>query len=161
MHAKSICILLCSAAIASAALPVATITASGSFSLSGVTVPASAAASIPAGAGDVLTSLDVPVVMRFADRGIIMLAAQSKVGLEQQGGMIVIRLEEGSLEYRFAAGSKLTIRIRKVAVEPALQGVVTVPENSKVLPIAPATTAGAAAILTAAPLRRRGRSTPW
>jgi hypothetical protein len=160
MRTKMVSVFLCFALFASAALPIATITAGGNFKLSGVMVPASAAASVPAGSGDEISAMNVPVVVRFGDQGVITLDPGSKVKIEEQGGKIVIRLLSGSLQYQLTAGSNLVIFNQREAVPPALQGIVSVAKKSKTVPIAIASGAAAAAIITTVALVRRSPSAP-
>lgn len=160
MRTKMISVFLCFAVFASAALPIAVITASGSFKLSGMLVPASAASSIPAGIGDEISTMEVSAVIRFGNQGIITLDPGSKVKFEEQNGKTVIRLLGGSLQYQFTAGSNLVILNRSAAVPPALEGIVSVVKKSMTIPIVVASTAGAAAIVTTVALARRSQSTP-
>ena len=122
------------AAIAAMATPVASVTASGHFKLSGVDVPATAAAGVPAAFGDVISTFEDGAVVRFLN-AVVTLGPKSSVRIEAKGDQIVVRLLSGSLQYKLAADSKIVILNKGQGVGTDLEGSVIASGAGKTLPI--------------------------
>jgi len=102
-------LLIATAASALAERPVATITSAREFTLSGVRIPATAVSSWPLTVGDVVSNLSSPAVIRFSDNTQVAVGVGSSVKLEAAEGRTLVRLTDGSLNYR--AGSTQNVRV--------------------------------------------------
>lgn len=102
-------LLIATAMTALAARPVATITTSKEFTLSGVRIPATSVSSWPLTIGDEVGNLTSPAVIRFADNTQVSVAPGSRVKLETAAGQTVVRLTDGSLNYRPGASQNVRV----------------------------------------------------
>lgn len=89
--------------------PVATITSSDAFTLSGVRVSAPAVSSWPLTSGDQVQDLNSPAVIRFQDGTQIALAKGSSFSLDTINGKTVVRLESGSMTYKVGSNSQVDV----------------------------------------------------
>jgi hypothetical protein len=135
------------------------VTAGGSFKLNGVDFPATAAVPTAFNLTDRLSTGDLPAVIRFDAYGsIITVAPHSSILSGESNGMPFIRLQDGSLEYKFTNPSSMLILKRSQPVTTALAGIVTIGGHKKAIIIA--SSGGAAAVITTAALVTRSSSCP-
>ena len=160
MFRKVTSVLLSVAFMAAASPPGGTVTASGSFRLNGTEVPAAAAVSVPIGGGDEVSTTDAAAVLRFADDAVLILAPRSSLKTEAKQDRLLVHLNSGSLEYKLSSASRITILNRGKAVEGKLDGAISASKGSKALPIAAASTGGAAVAAATAALVKRSKTCP-
>lgn len=160
MSWKTLCILVCVAALAIAASTVGTVNSAGSIKINQTAVPASAAVSVPMGLGDKVATNDSDAVIRLEQFGaMITLAAHSTVLTGETQGKPFVRLLAGTLHYKLTDASKFLIFKQNEAVLGALEGVVTINGRRKT-PIILGSAGGAAAVITTVALVRRSSSCP-
>jgi hypothetical protein len=159
MFRKVTSVLLSVAFIAAASPPGGTVTASGSFRLNGTEVPAAAAVSVPIGGGDEVSTTDAAAVLRFADDAVLILAPRSSLKTEAKQDRLLVHLNSGSLEFKLSSASRITILNRGKAVEGKLEGAISA-KGGKALPIALASTGGAAVAAATAALVKRSQTCP-
>jgi len=146
--------------IAAAAPPPGAVTASGSFQLNGVDVPATAAVATPFNLGDRLSTGDAPAVIRFEAYGaIITVEPHSSIQTGESDGKPFVRLQDGSLEYKLTNPSSMLILKRGQSVTTAFSGIVTIGSHKKEAIII-ASGGGAAAVITTVALVSRSSSCP-
>ena len=143
-----------------AASAVATVSASGSFKLNGVEVPATAANSVPANLGDRIATDKVEAAIRFGNDCVITLERKSSAEIAHNDGRDLLRLLSGSLRYSFAPSCKLGLYNRNEMATTAGQGSLSVAAGHKALPIALVSGGAAAAVITTVALTDRSSSAP-
>ena len=111
--------------IASAAAPVASVTAPGPIRISGAEVPATAAASTPVGPGDEIATTTSPALIRFGLKGVIALEKSSAVKIEPGPNGIAVCLLSGSYRYKFQPASNLVVCKAGAPLATSLEGSVS------------------------------------
>jgi|SwirhisoilCB3_FD_contig_41_8698831_length_1028_multi_2_in_0_out_0_1 hypothetical protein len=109
MSKKIPLMLVAGAASAIASRPIATLTSSDAFTLSGVHIAGTSVSAWPLTIGDEIKDLAAPAVIHFADNTQIGVSKGSSVKLEFVGGRTVVRLTSGSMTYQ--SGSSQAIRV--------------------------------------------------
>lgn len=99
--------------------PVATVTSANPFQLSGATVPVAGVPSWPVSAGDELTTLQSPALLRFGDGSEVVLGDQTRVALERVANKVEVRLRRGSLQFRLQPKSKVAVSGLELPALPA------------------------------------------
>ena len=115
-------ILFLVAASAFAATPVASITSSADFQLSGANVIAAGVPSWPLMAGDTVVAGTSAARIRFVDGTVVTLGPKSKVTVQEKNDDLSLRLVNGFLSFTLAPASALSIYSGNVLV-PAQSGV--------------------------------------
>ena len=115
--------LIATAMGATAAAPVATVTSSAGFTLSGVAISTPAVSSWPLVVGDEVKDLSAPAVIRFADNTQIALAKGSNVRIEKDGNHVVVRLTAGDMTYKLGASPKVKVFALDRKLEKSQDGV--------------------------------------
>lgn len=144
--------------IASATAPVGTITAPGSIKIGGADVPATAAAAVPVGIGDQISTTNSSALIRFDQRGVVTLGKNSTVKVQAKGDETLICLIEGSYHYKFVAGSKLAVCKEDKVVAKDLEGSLSMGKSLKA-PLIVASSAGGA-FLIAAKVKEKSKDCP-
>jgi len=110
----------------SGAEQVGTVSGQG-ITLRGAPVPG-AAESLPVVSGDEIVTGAQAGTLTLPGNSVITLGANSQIWPELQKGQTVICLAKGSLQFRAAAGSRITICAlgRPVVLEPGSEGTVTI-----------------------------------
>ncbi len=101
--------LLAWAVTAWAARPVANIQSSESFSLGGQMVPVAGIRSWPVVAGDEIVTTSGSAIVTFVDGSRVTLIGRSRARVEERGSEVVLRLVQGSANYRLAASPKVAV----------------------------------------------------
>lgn len=101
--------------------------------LRGAPVPGKAE-SLPVLGGDEIVTGDQGATVVLADKSVMTLAAGSQIWPELQQGRMMICLAKGSLQFRAAPGSRITICAmgRPVELEPGSEGVVVIESADRV-----------------------------
>ncbi len=160
MSWKTLCTLLCVAALAVAAPAVGTVNSAGSIKINQTAVPASAVVSLPMDLGDRVSTTDSDAVIRLEPFGALLtLEAHSTVLTGETQGKPFVRLLAGTLHYQLTDASKFLIFKQNEAVLGSLNGVVTITGRRKT-PIILVSAGGAAAVITSVALVRRSSSCP-
>ena len=117
-------VLVTFAALSFASTPVATVSSSQPFTMAGHAVTSPGISSWPVVVGDEIATADGPAVLNFPDGSSVKLAAGSSARV---GGSVAepkVVLMSGTLDYKLAAGSKLTISnsaLKQHIKQPAVQ----------------------------------------
>jgi hypothetical protein len=102
-------ILVFIAASAFAATPVASITSSSDFQLSGANVIAAGVPSWPVMAGDTVVAGISAARIRFVDGTMVTLGPRSQVTLQKKSDDLSLRLVNGFISFTLASGSALSV----------------------------------------------------
>jgi hypothetical protein len=102
-------VLVALASFGFAAGPIATVSSSQSFNLSGHAVTAAGITSWPVVAGDDLATAKSPAILYFHDGSSVTLSAGSSVKLSGSAREPKLLLTSGTLDSQLAAGSKVVI----------------------------------------------------
>jgi hypothetical protein len=102
-------LLVAVAMCAFAGRPVATVTSTQPFTLSGVHISAPAVSSWPLTVGDEVKNLAGPAVVRFPDNTQIAVGTGSSFKLEASGGQTIVRLTSGSMTYKLGSNSQVQV----------------------------------------------------
>jgi len=102
-------ILLVAATAAIAAPPVASITSSSNFELSGSNVVVAGVPSWPLVAGDTIVAGTSAARIRFMDGSVVTLGPKSKASVEQKADSLNVRLDDGLLSVILAPNSSLQV----------------------------------------------------
>ena len=92
-----------------AADTVAKITSSGPFQLRGVSVKTDGVPSWPMLAGDDIQTAATPASIQFSDSSRVVLGENSRAELQANNGKLVLRLVRGSMQFKIAHRSSLTL----------------------------------------------------
>ena len=95
--------------LAAAQAPVAQVSSTEPFLLSGARVPVAGVSSWPLSAGDEVSTDAAAAVIAFRDGSRVTLNKQSKAKLESKGEGLILRLLNGTGTYTLAANSKLRL----------------------------------------------------
>ena len=99
--------VICSVGLAEK--PVATITSSETFELSGVRVPVAGVPQWPLVSGDEVVSGNAPALVSFADGSRVTMNAHSRVKLQVSGKETVLRLLKGDVAYKVSKSSPVRL----------------------------------------------------
>jgi ferric-dicitrate binding protein FerR (iron transport regulator) len=102
-------ILVVIAASAFAATPVASVTSSSDFQLSGANVIAAGVPSWPVMAGDTVVAGTSAARIRFVDGTMVTLGPRSQVTLQRRTDDLSLRLVNGFISFTLASGSALSV----------------------------------------------------
>jgi hypothetical protein len=89
--------------------PIATITSSDAFELSGVRVPVAGVPQWPLVSGDEVVTGDAPALVSFADGSRVTMNARSRVKLQASGKETVLRLLKGDMAYKVTKSSPVKL----------------------------------------------------
>jgi hypothetical protein len=106
---RFITVLAALASLGLAAGPIATVSSSQSFNLSGHAVTVAGITSWPVVAGDDLATAKSPAILYFQDGSSVTLSAGSSAKLGGSAREPKLMLTSGRFDYKLAAGSKLVI----------------------------------------------------
>jgi len=97
------------------------------ITLRGAPVPGTAE-SLPVLSGDEIVTGDQQAALSLPDKSLIRLEAKTQAWVEMQQGRTMICLARGAVQFRAAAGSRITICAlgRPVVLEPGSEGTVTI-----------------------------------
>lgn len=98
--------LACSLAFGAA---VGSITSPATFTLRGVSVPATAIPNWPVAIGDEITTGSEAAVLKFPDGSRVSLERNTTVSIESGSRGVRVRLKKGGLGYRIAADGKVEV----------------------------------------------------
>src|SRR5439155_11634229 len=104
LTARLIFVCVCAVMLVWGAAPIGSVTAPGQITISGANVPPTAAAGVPVGVGDEITTSDSTALIRFEDQGTLILGKHSSVKLSLNGEQILVSLTEGSFHYSLVFG---------------------------------------------------------
>ncbi|MCL6545312.1 MAG: hypothetical protein K6T61_08775 [Bryobacteraceae bacterium] len=124
---KYVLVLVVIAAVSmSAAEQIGTVSGQG-VTLRGAPVPGTAE-SLPVLGGDEIVTGDQPAALTLPDKSLIRLEPKTQTWVEIQQGTTMICLARGAVQFRAAAGSRITICAlgRPVVLEPGSEGTVTI-----------------------------------
>ncbi len=123
---------------AHAANQLGTITASGPFKFRGVSVPATAAQSLPLVSGDDVETGSATAIILLQDGSRVTIDKNSKLKIQREHDEIVLCLDQGALQFNVVAGSRLTICAlgRPVQVRAPSEGTVSVESAETVRAVA-------------------------
>ena len=96
----SLCVVVCLAAA-----PIANVSGTEPFKVSGVSVPVSGVSSWPVIAGDELAAGNAPVVLTFKDGSRVTLGKNSRATLEGKSKNAALRLLDGAMAFTLSRGS--------------------------------------------------------
>jgi ferric-dicitrate binding protein FerR (iron transport regulator) len=115
------------------ATPLGSITASGSFDLSGVSVPAVAARSLPVVSGDEVKTADATAILLLEDRSRVTVGKQAQLRIERSGPSIRLLLARGGIRFHTGPSPRLQILATGHLLTPEVQseGVVTAEGSDK------------------------------
>jgi len=123
---KYLCLLIVmmTTVVVMAADPVGKITSSGSLTLNGKAVPATAVSSLPVVAGDEIATSGSSAMIYFTDRSRAKLEPNSRVKLEVRSSSVAVRVLSGSVDLNRAKGSQVSLiqPVHPVAPNSALGG---------------------------------------
>jgi len=105
-------LLLCTlmvSGLAYGASPLATVTSSKPFRLSGAQVPVKGVPNWPLLAGDKLEMGEAPGLIRFHDGTLIYVLPHSKLAIQAVEKQAQVRLEAGGLAYKYAEDSTVEL----------------------------------------------------
>jgi len=119
-------VLLVAAVALSGAEQMGTVSGQG-ITLRGAPVPG-AAESLPVVSGDEIVTGAQAATLTLPDNSMITLGASTQIWVERQQGRTVVCMSRGSVQFRAAAGSQITICAlgRPVVLEPGSEGTVTI-----------------------------------
>jgi hypothetical protein len=130
MIVRGVCIVCVLAVLCSVGLaerPVATITSSEAFELSGVRVPVAGVPQWPLVSGDEVVTGSAPALVSFADGSRVTMNARSRVKLQASGKETVLRLLKGDMAYKVAKNSpvKLAALSKDTLLDSSGEGVLS------------------------------------
>jgi len=92
-----------------AASPIANVSSSEAFKVSGVSVPVSGVSSWPVIAGDELMAGNAPVVLTFKDGTRVTLGKNSRATVEGKNKNAALRLLDGAMGFTLSQGSNVRL----------------------------------------------------
>jgi hypothetical protein len=92
-----------------AAAPIANVSGTEPFKVSGVSVPVSGVSSWPVIAGDELMAGSAPVVLTFKDGSRVTLAKNSRATVEGKSKNVALRLLDGAMAFTLSRGSSVRL----------------------------------------------------
>ena len=98
-----------SAAVCLAAAPIANVSGTEPFKVSGVSVPVSGIASWPVIAGDELLAGNASVVLTFKDGTRVTLGKNSRATVEGKSKNLALRLLDGAMAFTLSRGSSVRL----------------------------------------------------
>ena len=104
-----VCMLTMVCLVGLAQRPVATITSSEAFELSGVRVPVAGVPQWPLVSGDEVVSGNAPALVSFSDGSRVTMNAHSRVRLQVSGKETVLRLLKGDMAYKVGKSSPVRL----------------------------------------------------
>jgi hypothetical protein len=137
---------LVTALLVTANATLATVTSSARLKISGADVPATAAASVPIGSGDKVSTTDSAALVRFLDSSLVTLHKKSTLSIEQRQDKTVVCLLQGSFHYKLASDSKIVMCKDDKPLAAVFEGSAATGTSLKIPVIAAASAGGAAAI---------------
>lgn len=134
----TVLLLLVAALAACGAEQIGTVSGQG-ISLRGTAVPG-AAESLPLVSGDEIVTGDQPATLALADKSVLTIGARTQIWAEVQKGRTMICMSQGSLQFRAAPGTRITICAlgRPVELEPGSEGTITIEGTDRVRAVASA-----------------------
>jgi len=109
-------------ASAFAAAPVASVTSTSNFELSGASVIAAGVPAWPLLAGDTVVAGSTTARIRFVDGTVVTLSPRSKVAVQDKGSDLSLRLVNGFMAFTLGPASSLSVYSGSTLV-PARPGV--------------------------------------
>jgi hypothetical protein len=98
-----------SAIVCLAAAPIANVSGTEPFKVSGVSVPVSGVSSWPVIAGDELSAGNAPVVLTFKDGSRVTLGKNSRATVEDKNKKVALRLLDGAMVFMLSRGSNVRL----------------------------------------------------
>ncbi len=101
--------IITSSLVCFAARPIANVTSSEPYKVSGVAVPVAGVKSWPVVAGDELRAGEAPLVVTFKDGSRVTLGKNSRAKVEGEGRNAALRLFDGAMGFLLLKGSKVRL----------------------------------------------------